>query len=69
MSLTFFFLTTERPSEVFNRALERPTTFSSVLQIQEYTFLFFLFYSFTSADKYYTFDIQYCSAVCPSNGR
>lgn len=73
MSLFFnmvFYFTKEHPSDVFNRALERPTNFTSILpSTRNILFYIFLFYSFTSADKYYTFDIQNCSAVRQSNAR
>ncbi len=47
-----FYFTKEHPSEVFNRALERPTTFTSILpSTRNILFYIFLFYRFTSADK------------------
>lgn len=37
----FFLFTKEHPREVFNKALERPTTFTSVLQVQEDILFYF----------------------------
>ncbi len=59
----FFFFTKNNPREVFNRALRDQLLLHLYSKYKKIYFFYFPCFSFTSADKYYTFDIQCCSAV------